>query len=102
MGDWFDEGGSGHTADVQLLLDGHGVSDAITEIVQLGALVSLGMTSDGGAMGLTVTVDGRWRREYFRDPEELQSWLAEALPAVRIAAEARAASSARGKRTRRS
>lgn len=102
MTDWFEDGGSGKAADVQLLMDGHGVLDALCEIVTLGALVSLGVTSDGGAMGLTVTFDERRRREYFRDVEELQSWLAEALPAVRQVAERRAASPAPRSRTRRS
>lgn len=100
MDDWFDGGGSGKAADVQLLFDGHGVTEALIEIVQLGALLSLGTTSDGGAMGVTVTVDGRWRREYFRDADELQGWLAEALPAVRQARDALSASSASRKRPR--
>lgn len=100
--DWFDGGGSGRAVDVAALLDGSGVAEALAEIVGLGALLSLGTTSDGGALGVTVTVDGRWRREYFRDVDELQGWLAEALPAVRAALEAPPASSAPPKRPRRS
>lgn len=99
--DWFDGGGSGKAADVQLLLDGHGVLDGLCEIIRLGALVSLGVTSDGGAMGLTITFDERRRREYFRDVDELQAWLAEALPAVRLVAERRSASPAPRSRVRR-
>lgn len=98
MADWFDEGGSGSPVDVAALLDDEKVQEALGVLVGSGALVSLGTTGDGGALGLTITVDGRWRREYFRDTEELQAWLAEALPAVRLACEA--ASSARGKRKR--
>ncbi len=100
MDDWFDSGsGSGRRCDVVALLDSE-AGAALHELVALGALISLGSTSDGGALGVTVTVDGRWRREYFRDGDELVSWLAEALPAVRLALEASAASSVRGARKR--
>jgi len=100
-GDWFDGNGNGSTVDVAALLDGH-PTQGVLELVGAGALVSLGLTSDGGALGLTVTVDGRWRREYFRDADELVAWIAQALPAVH---EARGTSSPTGgsrQRTRRS
>ena len=101
MSDWFDAGRSGKTVDVAALLDG-AAGEALADIVQLGALLSLGTTSDGGALGVTITVDGRWRREYFRDAEELGGWLAEALPAVKAAIEALTASSEpRGRRRSR-
>jgi hypothetical protein len=99
MSDWFDGGGSGRSVDVAALFDGPAL-EAFQEVVQVGALLGLGTTSDGGALGVTITVDGRWRREYFRDSEELVMWLAEALPAVRSAVEASAASSVQRKRTR--
>lgn len=102
MGDWFDEGGSGKAVDVAAIFDGP-CFEALTAVVQLGALVSLGTTSDGGALGVTVTVDGRWKREYVRQAEDLELWLSEALPAVRAAVEAASASSAprgRGRRSR--
>lgn len=99
--DWFDGGGSGKAIDVAAMFDGL-AADGLSELVACGALVSLGTTTDGGALGVTVTVDGRWRREYFRDAEELVSWMAEALPAVRLAREASSASSVRGKRPRSS
>jgi hypothetical protein len=101
MPDWFDEGGSGSAVDVIAMLDS-GASDGLNAMVALGALVSLGITSDGGALGVTVTVDGRWRREYFRESEALTDWLKEALPAVSEACQARAASAVRGTRQRRS
>lgn len=85
--DWFDGGGSLHAVDVPAVLDCDGWA-GLVECVALGALVALGTTRDGGALGITVTVDGRWRREYFRDGEELTAWVAEALPAVRRAVEA--------------
>ena len=101
MSDWFANGGSGKAVDVVALLDGKAY-EALGEIVQMGALLSLGTTSDGGALGVTVTVDGRWRREYFRSSDDLVDWLAEAVPAVRSAREALAASAVREPRQRRS
>ncbi len=98
--DWFDGGGSGSVLDVAALLDSVSVQEAMFAMLAAGALLSLGCTSDRGALGFTITVDGRWRREYFRDTDELVAWLAEALPAVRQACES--ASSARRERPRRS
>lgn len=74
MSDWLDEGRAGKAVDVQAVMD----SDAAPlawRVVQAGALLSFGRTSDGGALSVTVTIDGRWRREYFRDAEELVDWL---------------------------
>jgi hypothetical protein len=81
MPDWFDGNGAGQEVDVVKLLDST-AGTGVTELVAAGALVSLGLTSDRGALGVTVTVDGRWRREYFRDEDALGLWIAEALPAV--------------------
>lgn len=72
---WFDAGGSsGGHADVSGVLD-PAVLDAVVRLVGRGALVSIGTTRDLGAVGVTVTYDGSWRREYFRDATELSSWL---------------------------
>lgn len=84
MSDWFDGGGTGSAVDVVKLLDSTAGS-GVHELVAAGALVSMGLTSDGGALGVTVTVDGRWRREYFRDEDTLGAWIAEAIPAVTAA-----------------
>lgn len=84
MGDWFDGAGSGSQVDAIAILTSH-PGEGIAALVQAGALVSLSLTSDGGALGVTVTVDGRWRREYFRNEEDLTTWLAEAIPAVQAA-----------------
>lgn len=99
MPDWFDGAGSGGAVDVAALLDSK-AGELLFAMVDYGALLSLGKTSDGGALGVTVTVDGRWRREYFRELEALMEWLAEAAPAVEMACEARAASSVRSQRKR--
>lgn len=101
MSDWFENSGRGEPVDVGALLDSK-VPVLLGEIVREGALVSLGTTSDGGALGITVTVDGRWRREYFRGSEEAAEWLAEAVEAVRSELRKPAASSARRRRPRRS
>jgi hypothetical protein len=98
--DWFDgqRGGGGLSAVV--LLDS-AAGQGVAELVDAGALVGLGLTRDGGALMVQVTVDGRYRREYFRNEDDLGSWIAEALPAVRAAVEASSASSGRGPRERR-
>lgn len=99
MSDWLDEGTAGKAVDVAAVMD----SDAATlawRVVAAGALLSFGRTSDGGALGVTVTIDGRWRREYFRDTEELVGWLAGAADFAEAEAERESASPSRRKRTR--
>lgn len=103
MGDWFDGGGSGVPVDVLALFDGPS-GNCLFDVVATGALVSVGLTSDGGAVGVTVTLDGRWRREYFREAETLTNWLQDAAAAVRDAparANGRSASSGRRGRSTR-
>ncbi len=103
MGDWFDEGGSGSRVDAIKLLDSK-AGEGLHHLVDAGALVSMGLTSDGGALGVTVTVDGRYRRSYFREEDELLAWVAEAIPAVHQARNgttpASGASAQRGRRPR--
>ena len=98
---WFDEAGSGSAVDVESLMDS-GVPALMWRIVTAGALVSVGRTSDGGALGVTVTLDGKWRREYFRDSDEMTDWMARAAQAVEEESERLAASSGSRKRSRRS
>lgn len=78
---WLEGGGNGHAVDVQGAFDPQAVKGVLA-MVEAGALVSLGTTSDGGALGITVTIDGQWRREYVRTAAELKAYLAEAVPAV--------------------
>lgn len=99
MTDWLDEGGRGQAVDVPALMDSSAAPLA-WRVVQAGALLSFSRTSDGGALGVTVTIDGRWRREYFRDAEELTDWLAGAADYAESIADDLAASSARRKRSR--
>jgi hypothetical protein len=95
---WFDDGGSKDPVDVPALFDS-GAPEVVWGIVAAGALVSIGTTSDGGALAVTVTLDGKWKREYFRDSDELVSWLLEARAAVDTGRPP--ASSGTAKRTRR-
>jgi hypothetical protein len=81
LSSWFDGNGNGEQLDIVKVLDSD-VGRAVAECVAAGALVSLGTTSDGGALGITVTVDGTWRRDYFRDEDSAGAWLAEAIPAI--------------------
>lgn len=99
MTDWLDEGGRGQAVDVASLMDSS-AAELAWRVVAAGALVSFGRTGDGGALGVTVTVDGRWKRDYFRTSEELADWLTGAAEYVEGIAEELAASSARRKRSR--
>lgn len=97
----FDGGGSGRSLDIPALLDGVGLAERLGALVSAGALVSLGATRDGGALGVTLTVDGEWVREYFRDVEALSDWMEAALPEVELLVEDARASAEAKKRTRR-
>ena len=81
MSDWFDGGGTGAPVDVDAIMDSE-APVIIWRIVAAGSLVSVGTTSDGGALSVTVTLDGRYRREYFRDSDSLVEWLTGAEMAV--------------------
>lgn len=98
---WFDDAANGRELDIAAMFDS-GVPGLIAEVVAAGALVSVGRTSDGGAVGITITLDGKYRREYFRDSDEMTSYLIEARDAVVAEAERASASPGRGKRSRRS
>lgn len=56
--------------------------ELLVELVELGALVSIGASRDKGAVQVTVTVNGEWDREWFRTDEELRDWLREAVQVV--------------------
>lgn len=55
----------------------------LVELVELGALISVGASRDKGAVKVTVTVGGEWDAEWFRSDEELLDWLREACVVVR-------------------
>lgn len=99
--DWFDGPGSGVPVDVVALWDSE-AADLLWRCAAAGALVSTGTTSDGGAVSVTVTLDGRWRRGYFRSTEDLVDWLKGALAAVESTPRAGDASGGGRRRSRRS
>lgn len=74
MSDWFEDAASANAVDVSDLWTAE-VQDAFAVVVAAGALVSCGLSSDGGALGVTVTSDGRWRRDWFREADALAKWL---------------------------
>jgi hypothetical protein len=96
---WFDEGASGSPVDVSKVFTDEAIVHLLA-MVQAGALISIGVTSDGGALGITVTVDGNWRREYFRDWEQLELWTSAAVAPVTAAADLARASAVQGSRRR--
>ncbi len=57
-------------------------AEYLASLVASGCLVSLFRTSDGGALGVQVTLDGESEKDYFRAPEELHDWLKEVDAAV--------------------
>lgn len=67
--------------DVEACLD-NVATEHIATLVATGCLVSIFRTSDGGALGVQVTLDGEAEKDYFRLPEELHDWLAEVTKAV--------------------
>lgn len=100
-GDWLDGNGDGKSVDVHGAV-GPEAMKGLLSMVEAGALVSMGTTSDGGALAITVTVDGRWRREYVRSGDELLAYLAEAVPAIEDLAAGSRPSAAPRSRSRRS
>jgi len=99
-GSWLDGGGNGKACSPVEMVDAQACKGLMT-IVEAGALLSMGTTSDGGALGITVTIDGEWRREYVRSAEELAAYLAEAVPAVEDLMGASRPSAAQRQRPRR-
>jgi len=57
-------------------------AEYIASLIQAGCLVSFFRTSDGGALGCNVTLDGEPEKEYFRTATELHEWLREVDDAV--------------------
>lgn len=56
--------------------------ELLVELVELGALISIGASRDKGAVKVTVTVGGEWDSEWFRTEDELLDWLREAVQVV--------------------
>lgn len=98
---WLNGGGNGSACSPVEMVDAK-ASKGLMQIVEAGALLSMGTTSDGGALGITVTIDGEFRREYVRTADELAAYLAEAVPAVEdMLAASRPSAGQRGRPRRR-
>lgn len=74
---------AGSVVDPAVLLE-PGVVTWLHALLSLGALVSFGLSRDAGSMSATVTYDGEWDREWFRDPVELGSWLSDAASRIDV------------------
>lgn len=74
MSDWFTEQGRGSPIDVDAFFDSS-VGGLLAAVVETGVLVGIWRTSDGGAIGISVTRDGQRRREYFRESVDAADWL---------------------------
>jgi hypothetical protein len=96
----FDKVSTGAAVEAAAVIEGL-AAQGVVELVEAGALVSIGKTRDGGALGVTVTVDGEWTREYFREAEALALWIGEVLPVVQEARGTDRPSAVDGKRSRR-
>jgi hypothetical protein len=68
--------------DARAMLDSD-IPRQVAELVSMGVLVSIGTTRDRGALSITVTHDGDWDREYFRDSAEAVDWLRLAATTLR-------------------
>jgi hypothetical protein len=81
-GGLFNGSTKGATVDTKSFLDSH-IPERIAELLDMGVLVSLGTTRDRGAISITVTRDGEFDREYFRDSVEASEYLQRAADAIR-------------------
>jgi hypothetical protein len=79
--DFFNGSGTSARIKVEDLIDATTV-ELVHELVDAGALVSLGRSRDGGALSVTVTSGGRFRREWCREAEEVADFLRQATAAV--------------------
>lgn len=79
--DFFASSNGASVVDVPAFFDS-GVPDAVARCVAMGLLVSIGTSRDRGAVSITVTNDGRHRREYFRQAEDAADFLRLAAAAV--------------------
>ena len=80
MPNW--NGKGAQLVDVGQLLDAT-TMELVQELVEMGALVSIGTSRDGGALSVHVRAGDVKNREWFRDDETLHDWLKDGVQAVR-------------------
>lgn len=94
-------GSSGAVVSAAEVLDAANVG-RLHELVDLGALVSVSRSRDGGAVAVTVTWDGEWERHWFRSAADAALVLDEVLGLIgELAGAARAAPAAHQDRRKR-
>jgi hypothetical protein len=76
------KGSSSSLVDIRAFMDSD-VPQLSAAVLDLGCLLSLGTTRDGGAVSITITHEGEWDREYFRDSVEASDWLRGAAEILR-------------------
>jgi hypothetical protein len=81
-GGLFNNGSGSPRVDIRALMDS-GIPELVSGLLEMGALVSLGTTRDRGALSITITVDGEYDREYFRDASEASDYLRRATDTLR-------------------
>jgi hypothetical protein len=79
--DFWDGSTTSTNLDVSAFFDSS-VTEHLCRVLEMGVLVSFGLTRDGGAIGIAVLDDGRRRREYFRTPQDAADWLGLAAAAL--------------------
>jgi len=80
-GTLFSNGSKPAVVDLRAFMD-TSIPELVAELVQMGVLVSVGTTRDRGAVSLTITSDGAYDREYFRDPVDAADYLRRAAKAL--------------------
>lgn len=82
MSDAFFAGATGASiADVHAIFDSD-LPVLVAELVSMGILVSIGSTRDRGAISIGITMDGKRRREYFRDSPAATDFLRSAVESL--------------------
>lgn len=79
MPNW--EGDQAQFVDLEEVLDATTL-EVIRDLVQAGALVSLGTSKDGGSLSVHIKAGDIKNREWFRHSEELHDWLRRGLVVV--------------------
>lgn len=79
--DFWDRGSANDDLDLRAFFDSS-IGDRLAGLLAVGVLVSLGLTRDRGALGVTVLDNGKKRREYFRRSEDCADWLQLATAAL--------------------
>jgi len=81
-GGLFSDGTKSSVIDCAAFFDS-GIPGLVAGLLQMGVLVAIGTTRDRGAVSITITSDGAFDREYFRDSSTAEDYLRGADEALR-------------------